>query len=181
VAKGNTYSAKASTSKTQPATTTGGKTKHEKCAVCGYKNHKTADCRLKDKLKCEYCKKFYHTADECRKLKWDKKKANDAQNMKKGKSKMVVLALAKDEKAKKVEANIAKIKEALSAVGEITFLSIEESDGLIDYKDDNDVQMADDNDNVDHVYDWLADSGSMLHITNRKDLYSEYKPTPHIV
>src|SRR5260370_20593605 len=100
--------------------------------------------------------------------------------MKKGKSKMVVLALAKDEKAKKVEENIAKIKEALSAVGEITFLSIEESDGLIDYKDDNDVQMADDNDNVDHVYDWLADSGSMLHITNRKDLYSEYKPTPQI-
>ncbi len=102
--------------------------------------------------------------------------------MKKGKSKMVALALAEDEKAKKVEANNAEIEEeALSAIGEIMFPSIEESDGLIDYKDDNDVQMADDNDNIDHVYDWLADSGSTLHITNRKDLYSEYKPTPHTV
>ncbi len=110
VAKGNMYSAKASTSKTQLATTTGGKMKREKCTVCGYKNHKTTDCRLKDKLKCKYCKKFYHTADECRKLKWDKKKANDAQNMKKGKSKMVALAQAEDEKAEKVEANNAEIE-----------------------------------------------------------------------
>ncbi len=179
MAKGNMYSAKASTSKAELVTTTGGKTKHEKCAVCGYKNHKTTDCRLKDKLKCEYCKKFYHTADECRKLKWDKKKASEAQNMKKGKTKIVALALAKDEKAKKVEVNIAKIEEeALNAIGEIMFLSIEESDGLIDYKDNNDVQMADDNDNIDRVYDWLANSGSMLHIMNRKDLYSKYKPTP---
>src|SRR5216684_3416336 len=143
VAKGNMYLAKASTSKTQPAITTGGKMKCEKCTVCGYKNHKTTDCRLKDKPKCKYCKKFYHIADECRKLKWDKKKTSKAQNMKKGKSKMVVLALAEDEKAEKVKVNIAKIEEeALSAVGEIMFPSIKESNGLIDYKDNNDVQMC---------------------------------------
>src|SRR5258708_7392304 len=47
--KGNTYSDKATTSKTQPVTTSGGKTKPEKCGLSIFKNHKTADCRLKDK------------------------------------------------------------------------------------------------------------------------------------
>jgi hypothetical protein len=93
---------------------------------------------------------------------------------------MVALALAKDAKTEKVKANNAEIdEEALNAVGEITFLSINEGNDLIDY--DNDVQMADNNDNIDHVYDWLANSGSMLHIINKKDLYSEYNPILHTV
>jgi hypothetical protein len=180
VARGNTYLAKASTSKTKPATATGGKIKHEKCAICRYKNHKTADCQLKDKPKCEYCKKYNYTVDACMKLKWDKKKTNEAQNAKKGKAKMVALALAENTKTKKVKANNADInEEALNAVREITFLSIDEGDNLIDC--DNDVQVADNNDNVDRVYDWLADSGSMLYITNEKNLYSEYNPILHTV
>src|SRR5258708_33220911 len=39
VAKGNMYSAKASTSKAEPVTITGGKIKHKKCTICGYKNY----------------------------------------------------------------------------------------------------------------------------------------------
>jgi hypothetical protein len=179
-ARGNSYLAKAFTSKAEPVITTGGKTKHEKCTICEYKNHKTADCQLKDKPKCKYCKKYYYTVEECRKLKWDKKKVSKAQSAKKGKAKIVMLALAKDAKTEKVEANNAEIdKEALNAVREITFLSIEEGDNLINY--DNDVQMADGNNNIDHIYDWLANSGSTLYITNRKTLYSEYKPILHIV
>jgi hypothetical protein len=96
MAKENTYLAKASTSKIEPVTITGRQVKCKKCAVCRYKNHRTADCQLKEKLKCKYCKKYYHTVDECRKLKWDKEKVSEAQSAKKGKAKMVALALAKD-------------------------------------------------------------------------------------
>jgi hypothetical protein len=146
-ARGNTYLAKAFTSKTEPATVSGRKKKHKKCTVCGYKNHKPADCWLKDKPKYEYCKKYNHTANACKKLKWNKKKQSEAQNTKKGKAKMVALALAKDAKTEKAEANNAEIdEEALNAVGEITFLSMNEGNDLIDY--DNDVQMADNNDNI---------------------------------
>jgi LTR polyprotein gag-polypeptide-like protein len=180
IARENTYLAKASTSKTEPATVSGRKKKCEKCAICGYKNHKTADCWLKDKPKCKYCKKYNHTADACRKLKWDKKKQSEAQNTKKGKAKMVALALAEDAKTEKVKVNNAEIdKEALNAVGKITFPSINEGNDLINY--DNDVQMANDNDNIDRIYDWLANSRSTLHITNKKNLYSEYNPILHTV
>jgi hypothetical protein len=70
---------------------------------------------------------------------------------------MVTLALAEDTKTKKVKVNNTEIdEEALNAVGEITFPSIDEGNDLINC--DNNVQMADNNDNVDHIYDWLADT-----------------------
>jgi len=31
---------------------------------------------------------------------------------------------------------------------------------------------------VTHVYDWLADTGSTYHITNRQELFRTYEPTP---
>ncbi len=66
--------------------------------------------------------------------------------------------------------NISGIaKEALNAVGETQFLDLE-NDDLIDPSDsDKDVNMADANDINACNYDWLANSGSTLHITTKRN------------
>ena len=78
--------------------------------------------------------------------------------------------------------NISGIaEEALNVVGETQFLDLE-NDDLIDPSDpDKDVNMADANDINACNYDWLADSGSTLHITNQKKYYQTFILTTHII
>ena len=91
---------------------------------------------------------------------------------------MVAQALVA-KKSPKLKVNITKIEvETLHVVGEKTFLY--KNDDLID-SSDLDVNMAEMNVSTDSNYDWLADSGSTLHITNNKELYHTYTSKQHII
>lgn len=48
----------------------------KKCKICKIKNHKTEDCRYKSKseIRCSYCKKPWHTEDNC----WKKERETRA-------------------------------------------------------------------------------------------------------
>src|SRR5258707_3276866 len=147
------------------------------CAICEWHGHKVKDCWFKDKKQCEYCKQFNHTKSECRRLAFDiKKKKFEA--FKKGKEKMVAQALV-TEKSPKIKANITKMEEeTIQTVGEKTFSY--DNDDLIN-SSNLDVNMAEMNVSADSNYDWLADSGSTLHITNNKELYHTYTSKQHII
>src|SRR5260370_29412746 len=168
--------------------------------TCKHTNHKTEDCQLKGKPKCSYCNRFFHVKEDCQKFSYDKRKAR-VQFIKKGKVKMVTQAIAKEQPKANISeiadindadiseiANVPEInnisgiaEEALNAVGETQFPDLE-NDDLIDPSDsDKDVNMADANDINARDYDWLADSGSTLHITNQKKYYQTFIPTSHII
>jgi hypothetical protein len=54
-------------------------------------------------------------------------------------------------------------------------------DPLIDNLYDYNVRFANVATNSDdHLYDWLADTGSTNHITYRRELFSTYEPTPGV-
>jgi Pol polyprotein len=97
---------------------------------------------------------------------------------KKGKEKMVVQVL-EAKKALKAEAHITEMEvKTLHMVGEKNFSY--NSDDLID-SSDLDVNMAELNVNAGSNFDWLADSGSTLHITNKMKYYSIYMPKTYII
>src|SRR5258708_19815145 len=105
-----------------------------------------------------------------------KKKKSEA--FKKGKEKMAAQALV-TKKSPKLEANITEMEvETLHTVGEKTFSY--NNDDLIN-SSNLDVNMAEMNVSADSNYDWLADSGTTLHITNNKKLYHTYTSKQHII
>ena len=170
------------------------------CTTCEHTNHKTEDCRLKGKPKCSYCNHFFHVKEDCQKFSYDKRKAQ-VQFIKKGKAKMVTQAIAEEQPkvniSKIVDINDASIseianipeinnisgiaEEALNVVGKTQFPDLENDDLIDPSNSDKDVNMADANDINAHNYDWLANSGSTLHITNQKKYYQTYIPTSHII
>jgi hypothetical protein len=135
------------------------------CTHCGRTNHKIDDCYHLAKPKCSSCNKLGHKVDDCR-----FKKKNYRRQQKHD--------LVTD--ATKKEANIAEHKsddeETLAAV---------ETTSVVDapsYNNEyeNDVYLASTVNENSRMYDWLADTGSTNHISNQREIFSSYEPTPDV-
>ena len=89
--------------------------------------------------------------------------------------------MAADATAPKKETNVAEAigdgEETLAAIG--GDLHMLPDDPFVDDIYDYNVKYANvaSNESI-RMYDWLADSGSTNHITNRRELFSSYEPTP---
>jgi hypothetical protein len=140
------------------------------CMHCGCNNHNIENCYHIAKPKCPICNRIGHKEEKCR----FKKKT---QKPRRQKDKLVNDTIAPN--APKKQSNIAEIgsdEETLAAVrNEDPMMN---DDPLIDNLYDYNVRFANVATNTDdHLYDWLADTGSTNHITYRCELFSTYEPT----
>jgi hypothetical protein len=138
------------------------------CTHCGRNNHKIEDCYHASKPKCTVCKKLGHKEEECT----FKKKT---QKPHKSKDKKIA-----ESSALKKETHIVENRsdnETLAAIGDNHFIITD--DPLIDDVFDYNVQYGNLAANSsDCMYDWLADTRSTNHISNRHKNFSSYEPTP---
>ena len=142
-----------------------------KCTHCGRTNHKFENCYHASKPKCTICKKLGHDGDHCRKNKdKSKKKKSSFQT---NKDKRVIDALTTKEETQLAEVDEDDEDETLTAM-EIEKSSL--SDCVSLYDCDDLASLA--SNEASRMYDWLADSGSTNHITNRREFFSSYESTP---
>ena len=137
------------------------------CTHCGRDNHKVKNCYYAAKPKCMICKWIRHKAKNCR----FKKKA---QKPWKDKNNIVVEATSTKGEAHIVE--IGSDEEALMAC-DAEIPTLYNNPFYKDISDPNIYTNIATNEST-CMYDWLADTGSTNHITNRQELYSSYEPTP---
>src|SRR6267154_510748 len=138
-----------------------------RCSHCGRNNHKAEDCYHAYKPKCTVCKKLGHKEDQCR-----YKRKN--QQPRKSKDKKIA-----ESSAPKVQSNVAEIRsddETLAAIGEEVYPSTD--DPLIDNIYDYNVQYGNTENPNACMYEWLADTSSTHHISNQREIFSSYEPTP---
>jgi hypothetical protein len=159
------------------------------CRQCKQRNHYTSDCNYLGMDKCDECGRFGHLAKHCwNKQMWQKRK-NENSNNNANKS------MRPPKKARQEETH-ATIEECIAAmdresqqdivIGEaedeelIVFSAIGGDEDL--YADYDEYNSFDGNDiNITLLSsDWLADSATTSHITNQRDLLTEYKPTPNL-
>jgi hypothetical protein len=141
------------------------------CTHCGRDNHEAKNCYHINKPKCTICKKIGHESDKCR---FKKKSAKT----RKSKDKMVAEATSN-----KKETNVAETKsddeETLAAIAADSDHTMLTDDPFIDDISDENVNVSNLAANkTDRMYDWLADTGSTNHITNRREIFSSYEQTP---
>jgi len=143
----------------------------ERCTHCGRDNHKVENCYHASKPKCPVCKRLGHIKEKCR----FKGKYTKSQKQKEKQ----VPETATDKK----ETNVAETGVKIDSDIE-TLVAIDASENMMieddPFVDDIDMYLASsaDNDDASRVYDWLADSGSTHHITNRREFFQSYEPTP---
>ena len=151
------------------------------CSHCGRDNHKSDDCYyyLK-KPKCTHCGRLGHDKVACR------FKKKDTQNKsRKNKEKMITEASStkKEANATETEANAAHVdtdEEILAAIGSEENMSVDQGDPFYDNLSQYNMHFVDMNENS-CMYDWLADSGATHHISNARNLFITYQPTPNAV
>jgi len=144
------------------------------CKHCGKDNHVLDQCHFLGKSKCPDCKLF-HNSKKCpdissgnsRKRPWKGKDKDDdsSANKKKKQSHNV------DDSSDKAQSNVV-----IPVTGKfVSFTGDEEADA----SDDKDFDHCVNNYTslskyTDRFYDWLADSGSMVHITSRREAFNTY-------
>jgi transposase InsO family protein len=140
------------------------------CKRCTRHGHTTDDCHLWEKGICIHCKKFNHASEDCYfkdKPKFDKKgKANE--NPRKRPRTEEANAADSDQSYAAIE----EVEEVTS--GGITFDSSER--GQYFNFENSDVANSSINDEATLYYDWLADSATTSHITNRRDTFVTFQP-----
>jgi len=142
------------------------------CKRCKNFGHWTDNCHTWGKDQCTHCSKYNHASDDCyfkdkpKLIKKEKKKENSRKR-------------AKNEVN---EANTAESDHSYAAIEEvgkttsrgITFDS--SKSGQYFNFDNKDVANYSINDESTLYYDWLADSATTSHITNRRDIFITYEP-----
>ena len=134
------------------------------CTHCGRTNHKIKNCYHISKPQCSYCKKLGHKEAICK----TKKKTSHPRN----KDKIVAKVLTFPQEANAApDYNDYDDEEAET----LTALNADSFNEPILF--DDDMYLANSTVNeASRMYDWLADSGSTHHITNRRELFSSYDP-----
>jgi transposase InsO family protein len=136
-----------------------------RCTHCGRANHLVENCYHLSKPKCTFCKKLGHKEHECK----SKKKS-----FKPHKDKLVADATASQSRDK----TVANVADDMEIDGDETMAALDaELISNSDICDDMYLTNLAANE-ASRLYDWLADSGSTNHITNRRDIFSSYEPTP---
>jgi len=63
----------------------------------------------------------------------------------------------------------------------VAFHSVTADDDLVDILDDNNVSIeSDEHKGLNDLYAWLADSGTMSHITHQQDAFATYETLPKL-
>jgi len=134
--------------------------------------HRTNNCYTWGKEQCIHCTKFNHALDDCYfkdKLKPSKKEKKRENSCKHAKN----------------EANTVKSDRSYAAIEEVEEVGEVSSGGITfdpskhgQYFNFNNENVADYNENDEHTlyYNWLADSTTTSHITNRRDTFMTYVP-----
>jgi len=145
------------------------------CKHCGRDNHILKQCRFLGKSKCPECELF-HDGDKCpdipsgsgskRPWKGKDKDTDTSANKKKKQSHSA------DDNAQTAQSNVA-----VPVPGRfVSFTGDDEADASDDEMFDRRVDSyASSSKYTDRFYDWLADSGSTVHITSRRDAFDTYE------
>ena len=150
------------------------------CGICGLNNHATINCKWKGQDKCGICLRFGHTTEDCysRKAKALKRKREKDKNTGKGKGK---------KKRKKEEMNQGEDDDddddedehiACCLIGSnYTDIPLDESEvGQAFNFDEHDVNYMGEYNPPLIYYDWLGDSATTSHVTNRRDAFTTFRP-----
>ena len=169
----------------QLATTSGGKpsllgrlnTNADPCGICGLNNHATNNCKWKGQDKCGICFRFGHSTEDCysRKAKALKRKRENDKGKGKGKK-----------KRKKEEMNQGEEDDdddedehiACCLIGSsYSDIPLDESEiGQVFNFDEHDVNYSGEYNPPLIYYDWLGDSATTSHVTNRREAFSSFRP-----
>src|SRR5260370_9313894 len=141
--------------------------KRARCTHCGHNNHSVENCYHIKKPKCSGCHKLGHEIDDCR-----SKKKSQSSTSRYNKDKKVADALAPVKQANIAEMDEDDDEETLTAIEAENFTVTDDS-----LEDDMYLTSLAANESS-RMYDWLADSGSTHHITNHREIYDSYEPTP---
>src|ERR1700678_1646267 len=150
-------------------------TNSDPCSTCGLNNHVTNNCKWKGQDKCGICHRFGHATEECysRKAKALKRKREEKG---KGKGK---------KKRKKEEMNQGEEDEddddehiACCLIGSgYSDIPLDESEiGQMFNFDEHDVNYSGDYNPPLIYYDWLGNSATTSHVTNRCDAFTTFRP-----
>ena len=149
----------------------------ERCGHCGYRNHKTEECKFLGQSKCGICDQFGHPTKECysRKAKELKRKREEEDGKGKGKGKG-------KKKKKKEEVNQGEDEEEDEE--HITFSLNHTSDIQLDESevgqafnfDEPDIYNSNEYNPRLIYYDWLGDSASTSHVSNQREAFKTFQP-----
>ncbi len=142
------------------------------CKHCEMVGHQTDNCHTWGKEQCIHCTKFNHTSDDCyfkNKLKPSKKEKKRENSCKHTKN---------EANAVESDHSYAAIEE-VEEVGEVSLggITFDPSEHGQYFNFDNE-NVTDYNVNDEHTlyYDWLANSVTTSHITNRCNTFVTYVP-----
>lgn len=121
------------------------------CKNCKHDSHITDNCRWLGKPKCDKCGWFGHISADCRR---EGKNKNEGDNR------------GGQKKARIEQVNHTTENGSGNDGNEIAFI-VEHDENSPVNGENNDAMI---------LYDWLADSATTSHVTNRRDLFENYTP-----
>ena len=148
----------------------------ERCGQCGYRNHKTDECKYLGQNRCGTCNRFGHRTEDCfsKKAKALRRKGKfgDNKNDKKDKKKQ-----KKEEMNQREEENDDDDEHITFSVNEPSELTFDDSEqGQFFNFDESDVYSSSEYDSRLLYYDWLGDSATTSHVCNRCEAFKTFHP-----
>ena len=149
------------------------------CGQCRLRNHETKDCKFLGQNKCGICNRFGHNSDDCysRKAKELKRKREKGEGKGDGKEK-------KKKKKKKEEMNQGEEVDDSDDEEHIVCYGDDSSQIVLDESEEG-YNLPNNQSNVYNsheynlpliYYDWLGDSATTSHVSNRRDAFKTFQP-----
>jgi hypothetical protein len=142
----------------------------ERCGHCGMRNHETKECRFLGQSKCGICNRFGHLTDDCYSKKAKDLKRKGEKGEKKGKKKKQ----KKEEMNEGEEVEDEQITFSLHEPSGIVFDDSEQ--GQFFNFDEPDVNNSSEFNPPLIFYDWLGDSATTSHVSNRREAFKTFHP-----
>ena len=147
----------------------------EHCGHCGKQNHETKDCRFLGQSKCGICNRFGHGSGECYSKKAKDLKRKREKDEGKGKAK---------KKKKKEEMNQGEEIDEDDEQDHVAFSLNESSEIPMDESEEGQFFNFDEPivyDSTEYnprliYYDWLGDSATTSHVSNRREAFKTFQP-----
>jgi Reverse transcriptase (RNA-dependent DNA polymerase)/gag-polypeptide of LTR copia-type/Integrase core domain/GAG-pre-integrase domain len=148
-------------------------TNTERCGHCGLRNHKTEECKFLGQSKCGICTRFGHTTEECYSKKAKDLKRKREKGDKKGKKKKKTEEMhqgeeiADDDEDEHITFNLNESPEI--------FLDESEEGQSFNFDEPDVINSSEYNPRLIY-YDWLGDTATTSHVSNRRDAFKTFQP-----